>query len=402
MKTHYDVLGIPPDADDDVIKTAYRKALKAHHPDLRVGDSSAEQRSKRIIAAYEVLKNPDQRARYDAALQHSQAQRRRLFAITALTSAGVAVSVSLMALVLLLEPEPPTLPLPAPVLESGGTASRRAASDAGAPAEDGATAPKANAAQQAGAGTAASFQGGEGLQMPPAASNPPAPPVRAAAEEAATTAALPPPAETTDHRQGSGERTESVAAEDDNALLALSQQDEAAGGVYQDQPGQEALAAVGTPASAYGETARERPSSPPVENGHLRCEAVSHSSGELNQALADLDRVIRLSFADPRSYCSRGLIWLAKGRFDRAIADFTRAIKLAPDFAEAHLQRGIALREKGDPLRAIDDLERALQLDPDLALARHSRDIARIKAGSVALDEQAPTLGTQDLSPDKP
>ncbi|WP_316207979.1 J domain-containing protein, partial [Bradyrhizobium sp. SZCCHNR3008] len=35
MKTHYEVLGVSPCADIETIKQAFRKAVKAHHPDLR-------------------------------------------------------------------------------------------------------------------------------------------------------------------------------------------------------------------------------------------------------------------------------------------------------------------------------------------------------------------------------
>ncbi|MDU1691790.1 MAG: J domain-containing protein, partial [Bradyrhizobium sp.] len=37
MKTHYQVLGVSPRADLDTIKRAFRRAAKAHHPDLTGG-----------------------------------------------------------------------------------------------------------------------------------------------------------------------------------------------------------------------------------------------------------------------------------------------------------------------------------------------------------------------------
>jgi curved DNA-binding protein CbpA len=98
MKTHYDVLGVPSDADYETIKAAYRKALKKHHPDLTDGSGAAELRSKRIIDAHAVLRDPGQRARYDQTLKHRRQQRRRLFIIIALLTACIVCIGSLLAI----------------------------------------------------------------------------------------------------------------------------------------------------------------------------------------------------------------------------------------------------------------------------------------------------------------
>src|SRR5215510_1904656 len=68
MKTPYEVLGVRPDASDEAIRIAFRRAVKACHPDLNAGDAAAEEQLKEIIAAYEVLKTPQQRADYDELL----------------------------------------------------------------------------------------------------------------------------------------------------------------------------------------------------------------------------------------------------------------------------------------------------------------------------------------------
>lgn len=62
----YDTLGLTKTATADDIKTAYRKMARANHPDLHPDDAGAEERFKAISAAYEVLKDPETRARYDA------------------------------------------------------------------------------------------------------------------------------------------------------------------------------------------------------------------------------------------------------------------------------------------------------------------------------------------------
>jgi DnaJ-class molecular chaperone len=64
-ETPYQVLGVKPDANADDIRKAYRKLAKQFHPDLNPGKPEAEARFKSISAAYDLLSDPDKRARYD-------------------------------------------------------------------------------------------------------------------------------------------------------------------------------------------------------------------------------------------------------------------------------------------------------------------------------------------------
>src|SRR5436309_13635372 len=64
-QTPYEVLGVKPDASADEIRKVYRKLAKQFHPDLNPGKPEAEARFKSIYAAYDLLSDPEKRARYD-------------------------------------------------------------------------------------------------------------------------------------------------------------------------------------------------------------------------------------------------------------------------------------------------------------------------------------------------
>ncbi len=64
-RDYYEVLGVERNANADEIKKAYRKAAIKYHPDKNPGDKEAEEKFKEAAEAYDVLSNPDKRARYD-------------------------------------------------------------------------------------------------------------------------------------------------------------------------------------------------------------------------------------------------------------------------------------------------------------------------------------------------
>lgn len=65
MKDYYEILGVGRDAGPDEIKKAFRRLARETHPDANQADPEAEARFREIAEAYEVLSDPQKRARYD-------------------------------------------------------------------------------------------------------------------------------------------------------------------------------------------------------------------------------------------------------------------------------------------------------------------------------------------------
>ena len=74
MRTHYDNLQIPRDADEQTIRQAYRRLSKQYHPDLNPSED-ASRIMQLINRAYAVLSDPEQRAEHDRWIQLQETLR---------------------------------------------------------------------------------------------------------------------------------------------------------------------------------------------------------------------------------------------------------------------------------------------------------------------------------------
>jgi DnaJ-class molecular chaperone len=74
--SHYQTLGLAPDAEPEAVRRAYRRQAQRCHPDKAPGDARAADRMARLNEAYAVLSHPQRRASYDQWMSARHARTR--------------------------------------------------------------------------------------------------------------------------------------------------------------------------------------------------------------------------------------------------------------------------------------------------------------------------------------
>jgi len=105
MKTLYDLLGALPDDDAESLRTAFRQAVKASHPDINSGDPDAPLRFRQVVRANAILSDAEQRATYDRLLaltlrQPGSKPKRSIISDTIHKIASDAIAVAFLSVVL--------------------------------------------------------------------------------------------------------------------------------------------------------------------------------------------------------------------------------------------------------------------------------------------------------------
>jgi tetratricopeptide (TPR) repeat protein len=101
--------------------------------------------------------------------------------------------------------------------------------------------------------------------------------------------------------------------------------------------------------------------------------AVLSQQGHFVEAVVEYGEALRLNPKDPGSYTGRGIAFANLKQFDRAIADHDEAIRLDPNDANAYFQRGSLRGMMRDHEAALPDLDKAIRLGPGLAPAYINR-----------------------------
>lgn len=99
-------------------------------------------------------------------------------------------------------------------------------------------------------------------------------------------------------------------------------------------------------------------------------------AGELDKAMADLDRGRELDPNIPKIYLNRGVIHFMKGEFDAAMKEFDRSIEVSPRFALGFFNRALTWGRLGQFGNAVKDLTAAIEIDRTFASAYYYRGLA--------------------------
>ena len=397
MKTLYDLLDVRADDDVETLKKAFRKAVKATHPDLHAGDPDAPLRFRLVVAANAILRDAERRVTYDRLLQLER-QQRRSKRTRAIISHTVAVAVVCVALTFGYELFAPIFTTaivavknvkdtaratePVKVVKVAATAVpavkgikgtataipavKADMDDAGGPAETAAVQP---AARPTTTGQDGPHDKHEAAEVPNTAIE--ASVAAPATNSDALVVADRGPAQGLPSNDAKFYREHGIASYrsgdfpraiiDFDEAIRLDPNDAQAYNIRGNS--WDEIGAFDRALADYEQAIRIDPNNPAVFHDRA---ILWRRRGALDKALVDLDRAIRFSFSDANVYSDRGLVWYEKGRYDRAIADFNQAIKIDPNFAGSYINRGVILHRKIEFNLALAAVNQAVRVDPSI------------------------------------
>jgi tetratricopeptide (TPR) repeat protein len=411
MKSLYGLLGAGEGDDADALRKAFRRAVKAHHPDLHPGDPDAPERFRQIIAAHGLLRDAKQRATYDRLLllerqqfqlklecdhlRSNLAQQQVRLKRMRITAAAAALGALLGVYGLVSHKSIPTAIVPidkeglaaaagATAKKDGQTASAIVAAEKNQKAQRAAGGPRSDVVKgnlesnAENAGKAVETTGAEVL-----------PPTDALAHgEHANThedaelanAASAPAAGNRDEAEVASQasKTHAVAIESGDAQGNAGREPTATrhanDGNFYKQRGIAAYRAgdfLGA-ISNFDEAIRLNPDD--AQSYNIRGN-VWDELGILERALADYEEAIRLDPNSPAVFRDRAILWQRQGALDKALVDLDRAIRFSFTDANLYCDRGLIWYQKGRRERAIADFDRAIKLDPNFAAAYINRGL---------------------------
>jgi tetratricopeptide (TPR) repeat protein len=413
MKSYYELLGASADDDAEALKKAFRKAVKAHHPDLNPDDPAAVERFTKIIAANACLRDAKARATYDLLLQLERQrfqmpmlkrqERRPTLAHQRLRSKRMRAAAVIAAVSMLIGGYGLWAIMPTtgnveidkgePAAAAGAAVEKQTATVVAAAKEN------ENPSAAIGAAKADAVKGDHadepiepvgGVRMQPANPTDQGDERHRHDSAAVPNEATEPSRTPSETKSGatpdiaerelalgplsnnaklytargiasyrSGDFPQAIASF--NAAIRLDPDDAQAydirGNAWDE------MGSFDSALADYDEAIRIDPNNPAVF--HDRAIMWQHK-GVLDRALIDLDRAIRFSFSDAGMYCDRGLIWYGKGHRDRAIADFNQAINLDPNSAAACIKRGLILHRDSEFKLAFTSINQAIRVDPSI------------------------------------
>jgi len=316
MKTLYDLLGALPDDDAESLRTAFRNAVKANHPDIATDDPDAALRFRQIVRAKAILSDTEQRATYDRllalTLRRPDPTPKRSNSGTIRKLASDAMKVVFLSTVsiggyLVFEQlsKVSVTPVKATQIAARGPDEIAAVTPTVQFDTTGRDKPRD---MVAGAGVVSDAIV-PGVVVPPA--NPDSDQVMAHVGPAEITAVTPTEPIDTTRRDEPRDKLEGTAVPDDAILPSAVAPAANAGGA-------EAIANAGPAPDFAAHDAKSY-----REQGIF-----AYRDGDLHRAIADFDRAIQLDpgFAD--AYIDRGIVFYRMHEFDRAFADIAQAKRI--------------------------------------------------------------------------